>query len=122
MTESLTLPSPGPEGQPVTAEDAVSACIDAFTRARLAARQSNRGPIAAGDIAAEAYCRALPRLSSPENIRAFIACVAHGLAMAIIEGPRASRLLYAAQVAKSALDPLASINKRIAKIPNASAS
>lgn len=45
-----------------------------------------------------------PPLSGADNIRDFIACVAHGMLIAAIEGPAGARLLYAAQVAHCTLE------------------
>ena len=100
MTESV-LSAPQSSTSPTDA--AVAICTDAWTRAHHAALKSHRGEYQADAVAAAAYCRALPNLSGVENIRAFIACVAQGLATGVIEGATASRLVYAAQVAKSAL-------------------
>jgi hypothetical protein len=46
--------------------------------------------------------RAMPPLDSPENIRGFIACVAHGILMEAISPFACNRLLYAAQAAVTA--------------------
>src|SRR5215469_9997797 len=46
-----------------------------------------------------AYRQALPYLSSPINIDAFIACVSHGQALGAIDKSDATKLLYGAQVA-----------------------
>ena len=52
---------------------------------------------------APAYRLALLTLAGYDNIGSFVACVAHGIAIGAIDGACASRLLYAAQVDKSAL-------------------
>jgi hypothetical protein len=44
----------------------------------------------------------MPPLLGAENIRDFIACVAHGMLIGVIENKDATKLLYAAQVAFSA--------------------
>jgi hypothetical protein len=49
-----------------------------------------------------AYREALPPLRGEENIRDFIACVAHGMALDVFDTKEASKMLYAAQVAASA--------------------
>jgi hypothetical protein len=54
----------------------------------------------------------LPTLSGLEGIRNFIACVAHGMAIGAIEGGAATRLLCAAQVAKSLLNS-PPVNKKV---------
>lgn len=100
MNESQELAA---DPQPATVEDAVALCMETWVRAHQDALQSKRSPYEATEIASSAYLQALPRLSGTDNIRAFIACVAHGLAVGIVEGSRASRLLYAAQIARSAV-------------------
>ena len=50
-----------------------------------------------------AYCAVLPRLSDPDSIREFIACVVHGMAIGAIPSTEGTRLLYGAQVAHSGL-------------------
>lgn len=49
------------------------------------------------------YITALPTMTDKDSIHAYIACVAQGLAMGFIGGKKASKLLYAAQVALSVL-------------------
>ena len=46
----------------------------------------------------------MPPLSGHENICDFIACVAHGILIEAISGSDGARLLYAAQVAHTALN------------------
>jgi hypothetical protein len=46
----------------------------------------------------------MPPLSGHENIRDFIACVAQGILIEAISGSDGARLLYAAQVAHTALN------------------
>jgi len=89
--------------QLVAANHALAACTETWVRVHQEALKNNRSSYEAGQTASAAYLQALPTLSGVENIRAFIACVAHGLAIGVIEGSRASRLLYAAQIAKSVL-------------------
>jgi hypothetical protein len=50
----------------------------------------------------KAFQKSLPPLTGVENIRNFIACVAHGMLVGAILSPDGARLLYAAQIAKSA--------------------
>ena len=54
-------------------------------------------------IGKAAYCSVMPRLSDPESIREFIACVVHGMGIGVIPSAEGARLLYGAQVAYSAL-------------------
>jgi hypothetical protein len=41
----------------------------------------------------------MPPLSGADNIRDFVACVAHGLLLGVLSDSECTRLLYAAQVA-----------------------
>jgi hypothetical protein len=63
-----------------------------------------------------AYGNAMPRLTGADNIRDFIACVAHGMIIGVIPSSEGSRLLYAAQVAYSAI-PLSKRRKKRRKTP-----
>jgi hypothetical protein len=65
------------------------------------APQSQKGRVSASKAAHDAYRNALPPLSGVENIRDFIACVAHGILIDSIRDCVAARLLYAAQVASN---------------------
>ncbi|HUD55992.1 MAG TPA: hypothetical protein VMR02_12235 [Terracidiphilus sp.] len=56
----------------------------------------------AAEAAQRAFCQAMPPLSGCENIRNFIACVAHGMLLDVFTGAESTRLLYAAQVANTA--------------------
>jgi hypothetical protein len=57
----------------------------------------------AAEKAGEAYRAALPPLTSRDNCRDFIACVAHGILLGAIPESSAGKLLYAAQVALGAV-------------------
>jgi hypothetical protein len=52
------------------------------------------------------YRLALPALDSFEDIHAFIACVAQGVAIGVFNGRDGSQLLYAAQVALSVVQTM----------------
>lgn len=88
----------------------VARCCSAFVttfRAVITAEGNdhpNEGGYQAQKAAVAAYLAALPPLSGVENIRAFIACVSHGMALEIINGRDGARLLYAAQVAGSFME------------------
>ena len=114
MTEVLPAPSSIDKAF-VTPETALYLCNEAHNRVLEEAKKGDRGTYATRQLAADAFCRALPTLGSLADVRAFVACVAYALAAGIIEGPRASRLLYAAQVAKTAIDALLGLNNRIVK-------
>ena len=82
---------------------AVEICDHMFadaTKEALNNKKSQKEALCQGKIA---FCSVLPKLSGAANIRDFIACVTHGMAMEIIPGNDAARLLYAAQVAHTAL-------------------
>jgi hypothetical protein len=80
---------------------AIARCCDAWRNAYHAAIAKDEEEDDARESAEGAYCWALPPLFGVRNIRAFIACVAHGSLTGIIDGADSSRLLYAAQVAYS---------------------
>jgi len=102
MTTECEPPSvPNPTDLPEV-NHAITLCMEAWTHEYQSVLQSDGGRYAAEAAAAAAYRRSLPTLMGMDNIQNFIACVAHGLAIGSIEGASASRLLYAAQVARSA--------------------
>ena len=81
---------------------AIALCVEAWTREYQAVMKSNRGRCEATAAAAFAYQRTLPTLTGMDNVRNFIACVPHGMAIGAIEGAPACRLLYAARFTKGA--------------------
>ena len=103
-----TPESPNPPqsaGQANPASEAISPitrCTNAYSKARADAFARSQSRYAADEAGAKAYRRAMPPLLGAENIREFIACVAHGMLLGAIENKDASKLLYAAQVAFSA--------------------
>jgi hypothetical protein len=102
MTETIQappVPREAPPPSPAAQNPAVAFCCEVHKRALKAASDNGRSQIGAVLDAGRAYRNALPPLSGHENIRDFIACIAHGMLMGAIEGPDATRLLYAAQVA-----------------------
>src|ERR1700685_2571311 len=99
-------PEPNPEAIP-----AVARCCQAMQAAYQAIRSTYEANGKESDeecqdraaVAAQrAYCQAMPPLSGCENIRDFIACVAHGMLLDVFTGAESTRLLYAAQVANTA--------------------
>jgi hypothetical protein len=85
----------------VTINSAVQRCVTAWRQALAFKKVTD--PFEPGvwshDYAGQAYRNAMPWLSTPDNVDAFIACVAHGLAIGAIDRRDATKLLYAAQVA-----------------------
>jgi hypothetical protein len=74
-------------------------CIDDYMRAYKRAKRQGKDDESALESADKAYCLAIPLLTSNENVRDFVACVAHGMLRGSISGSAGARLLYAAQVA-----------------------
>lgn len=94
------MSSPDASG-PVSTNSSVARCCQAYSDAIKFARSQGKDGYKGMADAKWAYRNAMPTLSSPENIRNFIACLAHAMLLDVIDG---ARLLYAAQVAHSALE------------------
>ena len=84
------------------ASPAVARCAEAYSKAWNVERATTRDQLFAMREARKAYRAALPPLVGHENIRDFIACIAHAMLINAIDNDDASKLLYAAQVALSA--------------------
>jgi hypothetical protein len=84
---------------PALANHAIARCARAFQDAYREEIERNGLKCDATDKAGEAYRALLPPLTSRENCRDFIACVAHGMLLGAISEKNAGKLLYAAQVA-----------------------
>ena len=110
---SLIEPTPAPEPAPAPSldpdpayEKAVKRCCAAWRRSYNACMEKGRGSgadkiAAARHQAGAAYCDAMPLLAGYENIRDFIACMAHGILIGAIPASKSGQLLYASQVALS---------------------
>jgi hypothetical protein len=109
---SLTEPTPAPQPAPAPSldpdpahEKAVKRCCAAWRRSYNAYMEKSRGSATdkswAAHQAGPAYCDAMPLLAGYENIRDFIACLAHGILIGAIPASKSGQLLYAAQVALS---------------------
>jgi hypothetical protein len=82
---------------------AVDQCVEAYTKTiteHLEKGVKTETAMSAGKMA---YAIMMPRLSGADNVRDFIACVTHGMLIGAISGADATRLLYAAQVARTML-------------------
>jgi hypothetical protein len=102
MTEDIqTIPTPCGMYEPIAAaaNPAVARCLNAWARANKAELAKGKNRSAASIEADRAYLDALPPLAGDDNIRDFIACVAHAMIVHIFPDNAATRLLYAAQVA-----------------------
>jgi hypothetical protein len=82
---------------------AVQRCVDAFNRIYQPLIAKGQHAIPAASQAGVFYRAAMPELSSPADIRDFIACTARGILIGAIDDKRGAKLLYAAQVASGAL-------------------
>jgi hypothetical protein len=82
---------------------AVARCCEAWQRAFQDAMSRKNNESDARGWADKAFRNAMPALSGEEGIRDFVACAAHGLLIGTIKEERATKLLYAAQVATTTL-------------------
>jgi len=86
---------------PSTANPAIALCCKAWKKAYRASIDDGDYEQWASGKAGEAYRAALPPLTTRENCRDFIACVAYGMSIGAIPERNAGKLLYAAQVVLS---------------------
>jgi len=93
------------ENPPLTTpkNPAIARCQDAWNTTYKAMRDKNEWDATSVRGANKAFCCAMPALDTPENIRDFVACVAHAMLMGTIEPKDGSKFLYAAQVAYGAV-------------------
>lgn len=97
-------PEPSDLSGPAMENSAVARCCQAYMQTIQTARKAHKDRFSARTCANEAYRNAMPPLSGSENIRDFIACVAHGILINAINSSDGARLLYASQVAQGALE------------------
>ena len=110
-----------------TIDAAITKCHQAWTRQIEAHNKKenqhdtdiHQGPYCK-QFAGQAYRNALPYLSSPQNIDAFIACVTHGMAIGAIADKLGTKLLYAAQVATTSRKAQHQINRDANRVPRSS--
>jgi hypothetical protein len=105
MTEAvhyLSAPCAPPDSSPALENAAVAHCCEVWELTRRQALNAGNSTVVARVAAHKAFQKSLPPLTGLENIRNFIACVAHGILIGAILGSDGARLLYAAQVAKGA--------------------
>jgi hypothetical protein len=99
-----------PEPESELTQAAIKRCCAAWRRAYNAYMEGKEGDdidkMFAVREASPVYCDAMPVLSTRENIRAFIACAAQGVLIGAIPSKKSGSLLYAAQIALSALGPV----------------
>ena len=82
---------------------AVDVCDGIFAHVTEQAIKEGKSEKLARQLGRIAYCGAMPKLSGATNIRDFIACVTYAMALDILAGKEGTQLLYAAQVAHTAL-------------------
>jgi hypothetical protein len=100
MPENPQTPAPEKPITPYAA--AVKHCMDAYKQALRGAATMGADEYTKCKAGADAYRLAMPCMESPRQIRAFIACVAHGITFEIWKPREPTQLLYAAQVALAA--------------------
>jgi len=102
MTDvNQTTPAPIALEEPdaVPENPAIARCLSAWARAYKEEKAIKNDHYEAVRKGNHGYRKAMPRLSGYENIRDFIACVAHGMLIGAIDWDYSTKLLYAAQVA-----------------------
>jgi len=87
---------------PAVQNPAVAHCCDAYAASYYENLESGASDPTAKARARNAYRLVMPALTGSNNIRDFIACVSHGMVLGAIDPAKASKLLYAAQVAHAA--------------------
>ena len=83
---------------------AVARCCEAWQHAYQEHASRDGCQTSACAWAYKAYRNAMPALSGEEDVGDFIACATHGLLIGAIEADRASKLLYAAQIALTSIN------------------
>jgi hypothetical protein len=105
MTKTVpffSAPVAPPDSSPALENPAVAHCCEVWESTRRQALNAGCNMVIARVAAHKAFQKSLPPLTGLENIRNFIACVAHGMLVGAILSPDGARLLYAAQIVKSA--------------------
>jgi hypothetical protein len=90
---------------------AVVRCFAAYKSAHQKAKSRGKTEYEAAMEGEAAYRDAFPSLCGLQNIADFIACVAHAILVGVVKDAEGPRLLYAAQVASSALRAMSSAKK-----------
>jgi hypothetical protein len=100
--EKELIPNEADSSSPAFANPAIARCAQAWRKVRRCCRKHGKTEAVVAANAAKAYRANLPPLTSRDNCRDFVACVAHGILLGAIDDKDAGKLLYAAQVALSA--------------------
>jgi|CZKF01.1.fsa_nt_gi hypothetical protein len=99
VIESTPAPSEAVDPNVFLENPAVARCMRARIRVFREERAKNKDEYDSNKAAIQAYRNAMPSPSGYENIRDFIACVARGMLIGVINNKDSTMLLYAAQVA-----------------------
>ena len=91
------------KSNPALSNPAVARCCKAWKKAYRAELAEKDFEWSAADKAAEAFRGSMPTLTSREDCRDFIACVAQGMLVGAITEKNGGKLLYAAQIALSSV-------------------
>ena len=100
-TEPAIFDSRAKDANVALQNPAVARCCQAWQHAYQEYAENDESEIGARGWACKAYRNAMPVLSGEESVGDYIACVSHGLLIGAIQEHRASKLLYAVQVALS---------------------
>ena len=103
MSISITMASVDALDKFPSSNPSVARCCKAWKKAFRAEMEESDVEYRAEKSAGEAFRATMPPLSSRENCRDFIACVAQGMLLGAIEEKHGGKLLYAAQVALSSM-------------------
>jgi len=82
---------------------AVELCCEMYRTTKEQSIKDGKSASVAVQAGKLAYCSIMPKLAGADNVRDFIACIAHGMLIGVIPSSEGTRPLYAAQVAFSAL-------------------
>jgi hypothetical protein len=104
------------ERLPALQDPAVAHCHEAWIIAYRRVMRREKSRLVACKEAGDAFLSAMPPLSGIENIRSFVACVGFALASGVLSDHSATKLLYAAKVARNVGTPLPSA-KTITAVP-----
>lgn len=101
--QPVPVPTMSDESSPVSANPAVARCMNAWECVYREKLAKGKDKFHASQDADKAYRNAMPTLSGYENIRDFIACIAHAMLIGVIMAEEGCKLLYAAQIALGAV-------------------
>lgn len=93
---------------------AIHKCCKAWYAAYQSAEDRGFNQVSTWLRANEAYRNAMPPLTTPENIRDYIACLNHGMIINAITHPFSGRLLSAAKLAASFSLEMAKLSRPVA--------